>query len=359
MLEVIEIGPLFGAPGLERDETDAAVGAAASTVGVLLISGPDGSVPCGAATRESLLRAFSLAPAQQRALWRRSYARENEAVYRGWSPRGGEVAVDIYDLGADIVHERRDASDDPLLGPTPLPAPEMLPGWQEAVAAYYLAMERVGAVLMRSLARWLGLRETVFDAAFAGGISTLRLMRYELAPAPDAGDAGPRAAPGRGEHVDSGFVTLLAQHGVGGLQAQTREGDWIEIPALDEAIVVNFGALPRALDVGARAGNAAPRAQRRPDPLLNPVLLRASRRCGDQAVAASRRCPVRAVQLRRPPVVGDRGLPELRRHRRPTPTARRRARLNRSRVGPHRSGKIGPMATSPEPPAARPAEDDT
>ena len=38
-------------------------------------------------------------------------------------------------------------------------------------------------------------------------------------------------------------MTLLAQHGVGGLQAQTREGEWIEIPALDEAIVVNFGAL--------------------------------------------------------------------------------------------------------------------
>ena len=243
MLEVIEIGPLFGGSGPERDDVDGAVGAAASTVGVLLISGPAASVPCGAATRESMLRVFGLASAQQRALWRRSYARENEAVYRGWSPRGGEVAVDIYDLGPDIAHARGEASDDPLLGLTPLPALGLLPGWQEAVADYYRAMERVAAALMRSLARWLGLPETVFDAAFAGGISTLRLMRYELAPAATAGRAGPRAAPGRGEHVDSGFVTLLAQHVVGGLQAQMREGEWIEIPALDEAIAVNFGAL--------------------------------------------------------------------------------------------------------------------
>jgi isopenicillin N synthase-like dioxygenase len=44
-------------------------------------------------------------------------------------------------------------------------------------------------------------------------------------------------------HVDSGFVTLLAQHGVGGLQARTRAGEWIEIPALDDRLVVNFGAL--------------------------------------------------------------------------------------------------------------------
>ena len=243
VLEVIDIGPLFGGPGRERDDIDAAIGAAASTVGVLLISGPAGSVPCGAMTRESLLRVFALAPAQQRALWRRSYARENKAVYRGWSPRGGEIAVDIYDLGPDIAHVRGEASDDPLLGLTPLPASDLLPGWQDAVAAYYLAMERVGATLMRSLARWLGLHETIFDAAFAGGISTLRLMRYELEPDAAPGSAGPRAAPGRGEHVDSGFVTLLAQHGVGGLQAQTRDGEWIEVPTLDEGIVVNFGAL--------------------------------------------------------------------------------------------------------------------
>jgi isopenicillin N synthase-like dioxygenase len=188
-----------------------------------------------------MLRVFALAPEEQRALWRQSYAPENASVYRGWSPRGGEIAVDIYDLGPDVAHARAAASDDPLLGPTPLPARGSLPGWQEAVADYYRAMERVGAALLRSLARWLGLAETVFDDAFAEGISTLRLMRYELAA--DAAAAGSPPRPGRGEHVDSGFVTLLAQHGQGGLQAQTRECEWIDIPALDDAIVVNFGAL--------------------------------------------------------------------------------------------------------------------
>jgi isopenicillin N synthase-like dioxygenase len=242
VLEVIQIGPLFGS-GPERDHVDAAVGVAASTVGVLVISGPAELVPCGAAARGPMLRVFALAPEDQHALWRRSYAPENVAVYRGWSPRGGEIAVDIYDLGPDVAHARRATSDDPLLGLTPLPARRLMPGWHEAVADYYRAMERVGAALMRSLARWLGLSETFFEAAFADGISTLRLMRYELLPETAPAGAGPRPRPGRGEHVDSGFVTLLAQHGEGGLQAQTRAGEWIEIPALDEAIVVNFGAL--------------------------------------------------------------------------------------------------------------------
>ena len=88
------------------------------------------------------------------------------------------------------------------------------------------------------------LEETVFDDAFKGGISTLRLMRYEVPPRDRPDDQEPRAARlGRGEHVDSGFVTLLAQHGVAGLQAQTLEGDWIDVPVSEGHLVVNFGAL--------------------------------------------------------------------------------------------------------------------
>ena len=41
-------------------------------------------------------------------------------------------------------------------------------------------MEAVGLALMRSIARGLHLPETIFDASFEGGISTLRLIRYPL-----------------------------------------------------------------------------------------------------------------------------------------------------------------------------------
>jgi len=42
-------------------------------------------------------------------------------------------------------------------------------------------------------------------------------------------------------HTDSGFVTVLAQDGVPGLQARARDGRWIDVPARDEALAVNFG----------------------------------------------------------------------------------------------------------------------
>jgi isopenicillin N synthase-like dioxygenase len=235
MPRALDIEPLFGPAGPERDRLDAEIGEAAESTGLLAVAGASDLVPCDYQSRARLLSVFELPPEEQRRLWRHSYAPENVAIYRGWSPRGGEVLVDIYDIGPDVAYSHRVGEDDPLLGPTPLPPPELLPGWHELAADVYRRLECVGAVLMRSLARGLGLKESFFDDAFAGGNSTLRLMRYE-----SKGDEG---AARRREHVDSGFVTLLAQHGVAGLEARTRDGEWIAVPAFDDALVVNFGSL--------------------------------------------------------------------------------------------------------------------
>ena len=67
-----------------------------------------------------------------------------------------------------------------------------------------------------------------------GGNSTLRLLRYPVRPPASFEGADPdevwteyagrrREVQGRA-HVDSGFMTLLAQDGVGGLQAQFADG---------------------------------------------------------------------------------------------------------------------------------------
>ncbi len=44
-----------------------------------------------------------------------------------------------------------------------------------------------------------------------------------------------------GEHSDYGFATiLLSQASAGGLQARSRAGEWIDVPAIDGAFVVNI-----------------------------------------------------------------------------------------------------------------------
>lgn len=45
------------------------------------------------------------------------------------------------------------------------------------------------------------------------------------------------------ERADSGFVTLLAQDGVEGLQAKNLSGEWIDVPPADNTLAVNFGQL--------------------------------------------------------------------------------------------------------------------
>jgi isopenicillin N synthase-like dioxygenase len=198
-------------------------------------------------TRKRLLALFTLPEAKKRVLCRRSFVAENLNVYRGWFPLqdGHPTYKEGTDLGPDLVRPMRHDPADPLTEPTPLPAEADLPGWRTIAAAYYREMEATGAALMKSLARGLGLAETVFDAAFEHGISTLRFIRY---PVRDVAALDPSLRVGGGymlgaPHVDSGFVTLLAQDGVAGLEVEDRAGNWIGVPPTEGTLVVNFGKL--------------------------------------------------------------------------------------------------------------------
>ncbi len=249
MIPLVEISSLFGAPNAERDATDFAIAAAAEMSGFLSVTGPSIFVPADVRTHSELLRLFELADDEQRRLWRHFYEPRNANVYRGWSPRSADVAVDIFDMGSDIAHgpfhvDMSTDDMDPLLGFTPLPAVAALPGWHDVVRPYYRSMEQVGAAIMRSVARTLTLDETFFDSAFTRGISTLRIMRYQRRPSDRSIEesADPKM-PRRGEHVDSGFLTLLCQHGVGGLAAKMPDGTWVDIPPVEGHVVVNFGGV--------------------------------------------------------------------------------------------------------------------
>jgi isopenicillin N synthase-like dioxygenase len=112
-------------------------------------------------------------------------------------------------------------------------------------------MEKVSQAMMRAIARGLSLDEHFFDPAFDRGLSTLRLLRYPLradvehAARADPGvwvhHNGARCYVNGAPHVDSGFLTLLAQDGVPGLQARHRSGAWLDVPPAEDGLAVNFG----------------------------------------------------------------------------------------------------------------------
>ncbi|CAN5187970.1 2-oxoglutarate and iron-dependent oxygenase domain-containing protein [soil metagenome] len=255
-IPAIDISGLFGPQSLARKEIDSRIFDAASSIGFMTVRGFPGSQLLTGGKRAELLNIFKLLDAEKAKMLRWNFDRSKSNYYRGWfalQPMAVSYKEGI-DIGPDIAHA--DAAydpDDPLLERTPLPADSELPGWRASAANYYKAMEKVGAAVMASIARNLGLRETTFDDFFRSGISTLRLTRYPLRDENAGVDlSGPeysvmhkgekRLIIGR-EHADSGFVTLLAQDGVEGLQAKNRAGEWLDVPPADGMLAVNFGQL--------------------------------------------------------------------------------------------------------------------
>lgn len=256
MVPEIDIRPLFAGPSAERDAADAAIIAAAADSGFMTVHGLPEEVPLSRAHRRDLLRIFDHSDEVLRSLWRQKFDPEHPNVYRGWFPaQAGALSYKRgIDMGPDVAHgPGATAPGDPLREPTPLPDEALLPGWRGSVAAYYRGMEATGRAIMRALARGMGFDERIFDAAFAGGVSTFRLIQYP--PRPDEAfeglnadevwveHAGRRFQVIGKAHVDSGLVTLLAQDGVEGLQARESGGRWRDVPPTEDTLAVNFGKL--------------------------------------------------------------------------------------------------------------------
>jgi isopenicillin N synthase-like dioxygenase len=256
MIPTINIAPLFGGPSNDREQADAAIARAAADTGFMLVGNLPAEIPIAPQHLQELKRIFTLPPDTLRKLWRQKFADDHRNVYRGWFPlqEGHPTYKEGIDMGPDVAYGDTviDAGD-PLREATPVPDADSLPGWQAAAAAYYRAMERVGQMLMRSIARGLGLDERFFDAAFIGGVSTFRLIHYPPRTAEALAKMteekfwtehqGKKVYLIGAPHADSGLVTLLAQDGVSGLQALARDGSWIDVPPMNNTLVVNFGRL--------------------------------------------------------------------------------------------------------------------
>lgn len=256
-IPVIDIGPLFTDDSPARAEVDRAIGQAASGIGFMTVVGHPSKLQVGPAERACLLKLFSIDQQNQRRLWKRNFAPENPVLYRGLFPlhSGKSGTREGFEIGPDIVRALPDdGSDDLLYEPTPLPFPSDVPdNWLDTARAYYLGMEAIGQRILDALSRCLGIDERIFHDAFDDGISTLRLLHYtRTGPVESALDDPPgrltdfdgrRVELVARSHIDSGLLTLVAQCGVAGLQAQHIDGSWVGVPPRDDGFAVNFGGL--------------------------------------------------------------------------------------------------------------------
>lgn len=247
----IDLTPLL-ADAPSYDETRQAIVDAACRSGFMTVGIAPGQLGLPDDIHARLLRFFELDTAAKQRLARHKFEPANRNVYRGYFPPQNEDPTwkEGIDLGPDVAHpERADAaSGDPLREPTPQPAESELSGWSVDVAAYYAAMESLGGVIAGALAEGLGMPRATLTRPFDHGNSTLRLIHYPKRPAETlasmpAVDGDARRWLVGVPHCDNGFITLLWQDQVGGLQVRTPSGSWEEVPPRENALVVNFGRL--------------------------------------------------------------------------------------------------------------------
>ncbi|HTZ79861.1 MAG TPA: 2-oxoglutarate and iron-dependent oxygenase domain-containing protein [Stellaceae bacterium] len=163
-------------------------------------------------------------------------------LFRGYFPLGGEitdpaVGGDVkegFDIALDLPPDDPDVrAGKPLHGPNQWPAGAE---FRTALTRYYDALSELGRLISRGLALGLRLPEMFFAANLDRPTAILRILHY---PPQDA----PIGPPGCGAHSDYGYLTILAQDEVGGLQVQNRAGEWIDAPPIAGTFVCNLGEM--------------------------------------------------------------------------------------------------------------------
>ena len=111
-----------------------------------------------------------------------------------------------------------------------------LENFKEVLEKYTFNMTKLGRNLMRLALLSSGVKDLSVMQSLDTPTIWLRLLHYPPIP-----KNSPSDLYGSAPHTDFGCLTILAQDEIGGLQVQTREGEWIDVPKLEGSFVVNVG----------------------------------------------------------------------------------------------------------------------
>lgn len=250
-IDTVEIGALFGPPGPARDACDAALWKGLRRTGSVVITGYPDADQVDARARRGL-DVFDLPDTDKRPLLTRLAAPENAHYYRGYWPCTPERLLknDFFDVGPEHPSPGPDLPGMHILTEnTPMPDAGALPGWGATVRAHYDHLNGVAQAMIRSIGRSAGFDEEVIDARFGGAHSTLRFLSY-AAGAGQSSIAPDGVAVSAGRHTDASGLSLLWQDQPG-LQAEGQDGQFRDVPMVENAISVHVGDVMTRLTDGA------------------------------------------------------------------------------------------------------------
>jgi isopenicillin N synthase-like dioxygenase len=167
----------------------------------------------------------------------------NSPHFRGYTRAGLEFTRgrpdwrEQLDIGAEreaLPWNRSTPSWTRLQGPNQWPA--VLPALKQILLRYQAEVTALAIRVLRVFAAALDQPDYVFEPIYSPAPNQLlKIIRYP-------GRDRDQDDQGVGAHKDSGFVTILLQDQVAGLQVES-EGGWIDAPPLPGTFVVNIGEI--------------------------------------------------------------------------------------------------------------------
>src|ERR1700761_7509778 len=241
-IPVLDIGPMLHGSAADKRAFAETLAQMARSVGFFHLSGHGIPAAHFERLRAMAEQFFALPEAEKMAVYiglssnHRGYVPEGEEVFAA----GAKDRKEAFDLAIDLAADDPDyRAGNPLLGPNQWPD---IPGFREVVLTYYDRTFEVGRALLRGFALALGQDEMFFEPFVTRPPSQLRLIHYPYNA--DAVDV-----MGIGAHTDYECFTLLHATAAG-LQALNGVGQWIDVPPVPGAFIVNIGDMMELLTNG-------------------------------------------------------------------------------------------------------------
>jgi len=162
---------------------------------------------------------------------------EKSEIFRGYTPLGKEITNDQYDWHecVDFGLEAKAINSRQLLGPNQWP--DNPKNFRRALEIHWNLMIQLGRKITQGLSISLGLPRNYFEPYMNKSHSYMRITNYP----PYNGSKKKNIGDGIGPHIDYGFLTILLQDKVGGLEIKNTNNKWFSVPIIPDTLLINIG----------------------------------------------------------------------------------------------------------------------